>query len=173
MLTVVSRALLFLSAFSPLFAIWALKGWGTPAFWVFCGLTVLGIGGTFIVLKIVLNTEGSPRIVNNAEARNSDVAAYVVTYLIPFLTASLQSWTDWVSVGLFILILFSLYVGSDLIGINPVLALAGITLYRVSLDREEPAWMLSRFRPSAGKDVVATKLLADVYIALRRVEHDR
>ena len=105
----------------------------------------------------------------STEPRQSDTAAYVVTYLFPFVAAPTNSVQDWLTYLVFIGILLALYVSSDLISINPLLALGGLRLYRVDLDRVGSVWLLSHFRPVAQSELSVSQLVEGVYVAIRAV----
>jgi hypothetical protein len=168
-LTFLSRVLLFLSAFAPLFFIWGLHAWPSPGAYAFLVLVVIGVIGTLFVVRSTRQDEGRTMRLMSAEPRQSDTAAYVVTYLFPFVVAPTNSVQDWLTYLVFIGILLALYISSDLISINPLLALRGLRLYRVDLDRAGAVWLLSDFRPVAETELCVNQLVEGVYVAIRVV----
>jgi hypothetical protein len=164
LLTFLSRLLLFLSAFAPLFFIWCLRTWPSGIAWAFIVLVLLGVGGTALVVIVSRRDEGEVVKLTRVEGHQSDVAAYVVTYLIPFVTAPLVTPQDWIAVVVFLLLLLALYVTSDLLSVNPLLSLAGLRLFRVEFD-SRTAWLLAA-RPKTGTDLTVVQLSDGVYVAL-------
>jgi hypothetical protein len=165
-LTLPARFLLFLSAFAPLFFIWTLRAWPGLIAWAFLLLVIVGLVGTALVVIVARRDEGQPVHLTQVEARQGDTAAYVVTYLIPFVTAPVVSIQDWVAIAVFLLLLTALYVTSDLISINPLLALAGFHLYRVEFD-SRVVWLLSG-KVKAGSDLAVAQLAESVYVEVTR-----
>jgi hypothetical protein len=168
-LTLFARILLFISAFTPLFVIWALRVWPSPGAVIFVLLGVIGAIGAGAVIFVTHSDEGQPTQIDSVEERQSDVAAYLVTYLIPFVTAPVQTVQDWLAVTVFVSLLLVLYVTSDLISINPLLALAGLTLYRVKLRDLGAGWLLSEFRPTLGSALSVAQMADAVYVSIRKL----
>jgi hypothetical protein len=124
---------LFLSSYSPLFALVAIRSIGTSAVLAITSalLALAGIFGTVLFLFAVRQkTPGSYDLLE-VENRDSDVAAYAATYLLPFLTVFSGTWEDLASLAGFVLILGIVYVRSRLIYINPLLSLLGFRLWKV------------------------------------------
>jgi len=124
---------LFLSSYSPLFLLVALRTIGTSDILALgCGvLTFLGLVGTYLFL-----TTGKKKGTRNyqlaaVENHDSDVAAYTATYLLPFLTVFSGTWQDITSLAVFVVIFGIVYVRSRLIYVNPMLSLLGFRLWRV------------------------------------------
>jgi hypothetical protein len=166
-LTPLARTLLFFSAFSPLFAIWALRAWSLIS-WVLIALTVVGIIGTIVVMRMARRDEGDSSEIVSIESRDADVAAYVVTYLVPFVTTAAQSWQDWLAMILFVIILFVLYTSSDLLAVNPLLALRGLRLYRAQTRPQGRLWLLGPQGIREGEGVAVAPLYGGVHIVIRR-----
>ena len=94
-------------------------------------LTLLGCAGTAAFLWAARRKTAGDYQLIEVENRDSDVAAYAATYLLPFLTVFSGSWQDVASLAAFIAIIGLVYVRSRLIYVNPVLALLGFRLWRV------------------------------------------
>lgn len=168
-MTLLSRALLFLSAFLPLWVVWALRAWPSSILWLFVALFVGGIVGGAVVLWAAYKQEGESSHVTDVVPRQSDIAAYLVTYLVPFVAVPTASLTDWAVAALFVGLIFLVYLQTDLIAFNPFLPIfrPGIRLYRVELDDHGLAWLLSDIRPAVGVDLDLAQLVDGVFIALR------
>lgn len=141
MLTMLARTLLFFSAFAPLFAIWALRAWSVVS-WVFLALALVGIAGTVVIVRLARVDEGDSSEILTIESRDADVAAYVVTYLVPFVTTSARTWQDWLAMIAFVAVLFVLYTSSELLAVNPLLALRGLRLYKADATPQGRIWLL-------------------------------
>jgi hypothetical protein len=166
-LTLLARTLLFFSAFSPLFTIWALRAWSSVS-WVFIALAAAGVIGTIGVLRTARRDEGDPSEILSIESRDADVAAYVVTYLVPFVTTAAQTWQDWLAMILFVIILFVLYTSSDLLAVNPLLALRGLRLYRAKTRPQGRLWLLGPRGLRAEEAVDVAPLYGGVYLVIRK-----
>jgi hypothetical protein len=94
-------------------------------------LTLLGCAGTATFLWAARRKAAGDYQLLEVENRDSDVAAYAATYLLPFLTVFSGAWQDVASLAAFIAIIGLVYVRSRLIYVNPVLALLGFRLWRV------------------------------------------
>jgi len=94
-------------------------------------LTLLGCAGTATFLWAARRKAAGDYQLLEVENRDSDVAAYAATYLLPFLTVFSGAWQDVASLAAFIAIIGVVYVRSRLIYVNPVLALLGFRLWRV------------------------------------------
>jgi hypothetical protein len=65
--------------------------------------------------------------------KGGDVAAYVVTYLIPFLDVRFDDLAQMLSLLVLFVSIGLVYVNSNLIYVNPVLSALGFHLYEVEL----------------------------------------
>jgi len=63
----------------------------------------------------------------------SEVLGFIVTYIIPFVTFNINTWQDWASLILLLVVVAILYVNSSLIYVNPVLAILGWHTYAVTV----------------------------------------
>jgi hypothetical protein len=124
---------LFLSSYSPAFLIIAVRSfdnsWGL--FWVALGLTATTAGAFLIFIKVVRG--GGPFLgkIEEIDSRDSDLAAYVATYLLPFVLVPSATVQDVIALGLFLFFIGLLWVNSGMIYLNPLLSLAGYRLFMV------------------------------------------
>ena len=126
---------LFLSSYSPAFLILAVRSvnhsW--TLFWISVGLTVLS-AGTFLLFIRVARRGGPFRAtVESVEPRDGDLAAYVATYLLPFIVVFGATLQDVIALGLFLFFIGLLWVNSRAIYLNPLLALIGYHVYVVQV----------------------------------------
>lgn len=147
-MTSFAQALLFLTSYSPLFAIFGLLdtfGSGTPA--IVC-LAVAALGATLLPVLFAIDRDTSPQTlrVTTASPRDSDVLAYIASYLVPFASVSADTARQRIAIGLFILLIGVLYVRAELFYINPLLALVGYRTYAVQTPAGTPVVLLCRRR---------------------------
>jgi hypothetical protein len=126
-------ALLFLSSYSPLFLLLGLRSYGKSdaIFGLACvalGLSIIGLA--LFAFAAATRSSEEHRLLS-VEPSDGDVAAYAATYLLPFLAIFGAGWRDVLALGLFVVFIGILYVNSQMIFVNPVLAVMGYHLYRV------------------------------------------
>lgn len=126
---------LFLSSYAPAFVILAVRAYGRSElmFWAAIGLLLVSVAAFLLFLNVV--RRGSPfrAEVEEVEPRDADMAAYVATYLLPFLTVTGANAQDVAALGLFLFFIGVLWVGSGLIYLNPLLSLAKVHIYVVTV----------------------------------------
>jgi hypothetical protein len=126
---------LFLSSYSPAFLILAARSVDRSCamFAISLGLSI-GSGGIFL-LFIRFARAGAPykAEILEVEPHDADLAAYVATYLLPFIVVFNASAQDVVALGLFLFFIGVLWVNSGMLYLNPLLALRGYHVYLVQL----------------------------------------
>jgi hypothetical protein len=127
----VGRWLLFASSYSPLFALTAIRlDAGVVRTVLYC-LAAFGAGGLAVVVAAAWRILPRERSFVVVEDRGADVAGYLVTYLVPFLTVSDPTTRDVVAYALFLGLVGVVYVRSSLIGVNPLAYLFRFRLFSV------------------------------------------
>jgi hypothetical protein len=161
---------LFLSSYSPAFLILAVRSIDRSCtmFAVSLGLSV-GSGGLFL-LFVRFAKAGAPyeAEVVEVEPHDADLAAYVATYLLPFIVVFGASVQDVVALGLFLFFIGVLWVNSEMLYLNPLLALRGYHVYLVQLravgaeagSRGTRSFLLSRSRDLRLADTVRADTIA-------------
>jgi hypothetical protein len=152
---------LFLSSYAPAWLILAVRSFhrSTLLFWVSIGLAAVSAGA--FLLFIWLARQGGPfeATVDEVEPRDAELAAYVATYLLPFVVVFGAKFQDVLALGLFLLFISLLWVNSGMVYLNPLLALIGYHVYVVRItpiggtsDRVSRSFLLSHesdLRPGA------------------------
>ena len=126
---------LFLSSYSPAFLILAVRSIDRSCTLFVISLTLaLGGGGLFIAF-VRFAKRGGPynAVVLDVEPHDADLAAYVATYLLPFVVVFGARVQDVVALGLFLFFIGILWVNSGMLYLNPLLALRGYHVYVVRL----------------------------------------
>ena len=136
--------LLFLGYLLPLFIIGLLfyiQPFYIVQFLFFLGLLIISAIGAYywkIAIKETVRYNRDARkdktIIKRVEDRGSIYTVYIVTYIsvLPLLSKSLAGL---VSFGVILLIAYSLYINSDMLFYNPILALFGYRFYRVEIEQ--------------------------------------
>jgi len=176
---------LFLSSYLPLFVLVGVRSVGESTAVVrLCA--VLGgaaIIGTAVFLFTAYKRSEVDVVVRAGDSRDPDVAAYLATYLLPFVTVFTGRWQDIVSLACFVAVLGIIYVRSRLIYINPTLALIGYHVARIipatpgteGDDRVRwPRYVLTRNRQlTAGEQIRAHEVAPDLLIVSLNDDVDR
>lgn len=88
--------------------------------------SVLMIGGVFGYGQTLSKIEevaknGNPITVNEVKNKNNELVGYIVTYIILFLFQYFNGWIECFSVLFLMVIIYSIYINSSLLLINPLL----------------------------------------------------
>ena len=133
--------LLFLSAYSPVFVLLALRAYDRACPVVVLALVLLAAAavGVGALLYSLRHTEPQRMRLVSVEQRDGDLAGFLVAYLLPFVGVLASDWRDVVAVAIFIALIGLVYVNSRLIYVNPLLALFGyhLVLIRATTDPNE------------------------------------
>lgn len=125
---------LFLSAYIFLFLILTIKNYPTLNLWPFLGLIV---GYCMIIWALVLidtkSDDGDYYNVLKVDNRTHESLNYLAPYLVAFLNFDLTKGQDLAVLILFLFLIFVVYLKSDLIYTNPILALLGVNIFRIDV----------------------------------------
>jgi hypothetical protein len=141
-------ALLFLSAYSPVFLLLGLRAYDRACAIVILSLILLGLAaaGIVVFLLVAHRSQKQRMTVVTVEQRDGDLAGFLVAYLLPFVGVLASDWRDVLAISLFICFIGLVYVNSRMVYVNPLLALFGyhLILIRATTDPEgRPAEALS------------------------------
>jgi hypothetical protein len=141
------RTLLFFSSYAPLFVILGCRFWASSSFdenrwalWLLFGIPILAllslIGAFFWWVR---TSSPVTARVTAIQRKDSEVMAYVVTYLLPFVAIDFdkpgkQIATDGATFLALVAMLALVYVNSNLIHINPTLNVFGYHVYEVETE---------------------------------------
>lgn len=134
MLSWAVKVLLFLSSYLPLWLIlvlFHLSDWGAYL-WLPVAGAVLGCVGLAALIYWTRTTLREPKFtVADCTREGGDTVAYIVTYILPFATLVVSSLAEAIGVALLFIMILLVYVDSDMIYVNPILAAAGIRCFRI------------------------------------------
>lgn len=120
------RAQLFLSTYTPLFAILAIRFQGTMMKAVCAALAGLGfLYLIFVVYIVTRRAAGRTYVVESVDDASGEVAGYLATYLIPFVTVPSPSAADLWGYCILAVVIGVVFMRSELARINPTLYLLG------------------------------------------------
>jgi hypothetical protein len=126
---------LFFSAYLPLFLILAIKNWfNIYAFGIFV-FTLIYSGVWFVLIWLANRATAELFTVRKAESRINESLEYLVPYIISFIGFDLTKWQDVISLGILLVIVFAVYIRSDLLYINPLMACFGHSIYQVEVTK--------------------------------------
>jgi hypothetical protein len=132
---VLVRAQLMLSAYAPLFAILAVRFQGTTLRWVCGGLAIVGVLHLIISLWVAPHLVSSrPFPVSEVRDASSEVAGFLATYLLPFVTVPSPSRADIIGYVIFAVIVVAIFVRSNLAQVNPTLYLLGRRVVSITVN---------------------------------------
>jgi hypothetical protein len=126
---------LFLSSYSPAFLILAVRSLHRSTALFAGSLAIAVVSAGAFLLFVWLARQGGPfrAVVEDVEPRDGDLAAYVATYLLPFVVVFGATAQDVVALALFLFFIGLLWVNSRMVYLNPLLAMARYHVYVVRL----------------------------------------
>jgi hypothetical protein len=137
------RLRLLLSSYVPLFLLLAIRMDGTP---LRVTLLVIALAGALCARSVLhANQTQAPQPLRITMVRDegAQVAAYLATYLLPFLMVSNPTVPDLIAYAAFLGIVGLIFVRTDFLQVNPLLALAGYRLYQAESAEAWQGFVLS------------------------------
>lgn len=129
-----AKMVLFLSAYFPLFLILTIKNY--PNINLVIILLFIMAFSLFVWGLILMDSRKSPGEyykILNVENKTHESLNYLAPYLVAFLNFDLTKWQDITVLLIFLLIIFVVYMSSDLIYTNPILSFVKCKIYRVKV----------------------------------------
>lgn len=120
------RAWLFLSSYAPLFVILAIRFQGVTLKTVCAVLAGIGFSYLFLVVFVIARrAQARDYPVASLQDASGEVAGYLATYLVPFVTVPSPSAADLAGYCILALVVLAIFLRSELARINPTLYLLG------------------------------------------------
>jgi len=166
----VLRIRLFISSYAPLFAMLVIRFEDRTLQVVCAVIATFGVATLAMLLHRARRIQPDPHRIESVTDRGAEVAGYLATYLLPFLTVTEPSGRDLGAYFLFLLVVGVVYVQSEMVQINPLLY---VLLYRVWAVRTTDGWsgyLISRHTPRPNTTVLASRL-ANTLALEKRHEH--
>lgn len=143
--SLLSRTMLFLSSYAPLFTILAIRNWDDRyAAYGLLVLTVISMGWLLLFLRRALGLARVSIEITRATSRDGDIVSYIVSYLLPFLAIDFSRLADVASLAVLLVVIALLYVHSNLIYVNPLLAALGYHLAEIEESNGKVSILVSR-----------------------------
>jgi hypothetical protein len=148
--SVLARLVLFLSSYAPLLLLFAsLDSFGSDWSRLLCSIVaVASLIALFIYWRSIRSEPSAYKTtaIKSAAPRNLDVIGYFVSYVIPFAAAQESDVAGRLSLLFLFVVIAGFYFRNDLYYANPVLALAGIRVFDVVLENDQPILVLTHRR---------------------------
>lgn len=142
-----SRLLLFLSSYAPLLAILAIRNWDQRLIaFPLVGLALISIAWILGFLRVARGFAPVTVEVARSSSRDADVVSYIVSYILPFLAIDVAKLEDVLSLSVLLAVIALLYVHSNLIYVNPVLAALGYHLTELEENNGKVTTLISHQR---------------------------
>lgn len=140
-----SQLVLFVTSYIPLFVLIILKQMSEKESFLFWGglnidaiilclqkfglslfvflISVFGLLGSILTFKKLEkdSKNGDNVTIINIDNKNSESAGYIATYIVPFLSHSFDGWYELVAFIFLMIIIYNIYINSNMILINPIL----------------------------------------------------
>jgi hypothetical protein len=165
---------LFLSAYLPLFLILAIKTWFDVTAIVILLAVVLYSFVWFLMIWVRQKETTDSYNVVGVENKSKEALTYLVPYIIAFISFDMTKWQDLTALFVLMLLLFVVYVNSDLLYINPLLALFSYQVYQVEVKKiaagcDEKKWditVLSSEKIHVGDNLKVRDLSDNVFLGM-------
>lgn len=150
----IAKLALFATSYSPLFILIIIKqvydnweffcfgGWNVDAIKCFCSnflvsailfiFLLFGIIGCFLFLSRQKEKKGDPVMVTEVNNKNSESIGYIATYIIPFVFQSFNSIYEVFSILFILIIIYSIYINSNMLLINPFLNMFKYAIFEIT-----------------------------------------
>lgn len=165
MTEIARRSRLFLGSYVLLFVLLAIR---FQTWWLVIACSVLAAIGFLDMLRIVFRvthkTEAEPIRVAAVTDAGSDVAGYLATYLLPFLTVAEPNTRDVIAYFIFLVVTGLVYVRSEMTQVNPTLYVFGKRVVAITTDKGWSGHLVAASPPHAGDVIRAVSLNAAVRV---------
>ncbi len=172
--------LLFISAYSPLFVILAVKDFDFDETCNFKHPTAIYILLIFTAISLVLLFVSISQIkkgiavkVEKVSNRSVDLINYTIPYILSFFGFDLSKPGDVISLTIFLLIMLLLTIRSKSVFLNPILALVGYGLYDLeySFDgKREQRIIISKHELKTNEIYLIRSLTRFLYLTTEKIE---
>ncbi|KAB1068974.1 hypothetical protein F6U93_04260 [Tamlana haliotis] len=175
--------LLFISAYSPLFLILAVKDFDFDytcrfqhpfVIYVMLGLSILSVLILFLIIKF-MPRGNMPVVIKTVSNRSVDLINYTIPYILSFFGFDLSKYEDIISLAIFLTIMLVLTITSRSLFLNPILAFAGYGLYDIEYqfnERTKSIAVLSKHELKSGQKFYIKSLTRFLYLVKEKVKND-
>lgn len=162
------RCILFLCSYFPLWLIFAVLLFEKHTA-IAIVIVAIGLSSLIITWGYIRWAQGnlapSGEKLCDFSRRDTEVMSYIASYLVPFVTFALDTWQQVTALVIFLLVLLTVYVHSNMIYINPMLNLFGYHLYEVEIEHSEhPYYYIARRRLIRGEKIQFVRVSDDILL---------
>jgi hypothetical protein len=165
-----TKLILFLSSYLPLWLIFVIQFYskqnniGVVISVILGAISILGL---YVYLNLVRKLNKLQITVSLINRRDGEAMSYIVSYLLPFMALPSSNLGDFVSLGIFLIVLAVIYVNSDMLHINPVLNLMGWHIYEITKESGQICLLISRKKVKKGNCLDVAQIGDELYINFR------
>lgn len=135
---------LFLCSYAPLFLICGIRFETKWLSWLCYLLVIVSVVAGLSVVRATRKITPGDYVVMEVEDRGPEVAGYLASYLLPFVTVSQPTMSDLSGYVVFLCVAATLYVRSEMIQINPTLYLFGWKVLAITTSDNLSAYLLTK-----------------------------
>lgn len=172
---VLQKSILFLSSYSPVFALLAFQAEWANWWWLrvlLLALCVGGVGGLALILVLTRSKPLRRMRVRSRRDAGAESAAFLAGYLLPLITATVDSaYTAWATV-VYLLLAYIITVRSSLIQVNPILLVLGYRILALETAPEQETsqragsgYLVTRRDVRIGDIIRVRRFGGDVFVA--------
>ena len=112
--------------------------------WICLGIVCISIGT--ILLSFSKKVNGRSYKIKAIQDKNEQAVAYLMTYIIPFITIGNSETKEILATVLILIIISIIYIKLDLIYINPIMLVLGYYIYEIELENGTKRTFISNKR---------------------------
>lgn len=175
---ILASIIIFISAYSPLAIILAIKDFNKEILWFdnpktiisILAIALISIGFLFLLMKLF--AYGQEIKIRSVSNRSSELVNYTIPYMISFFGFDMHKGADLISFVIFMTLLCLLTIKTQSIFINPILAVIGYGHYNVEYEENgnmKEAIFLSKIKLTKGANYRIDKLTDYTFIIISEV----
>jgi hypothetical protein len=157
---------LFLSSYAPLFVLFGIRLSDTTLMLELIAFGIVSASWVPVAFREArrIQPRAQAAAIMSVSNRGGEVAGYLVTYLLPLLTVTTPTSSDWLAYTLFVALVGVIYVRTDMIHINPLLYLFGFRVFDVVLEGGQQYLVITRRNLVSGDSIQAAPLRSNLII---------
>ncbi|WP_141564314.1 hypothetical protein [Mycolicibacterium palauense] len=161
---VLTKPLMFLSSYAPLFGMLAIRFEDSQLRILFGVLAFAGLMLLPLILAIYKTSAPADYTICAIDPAGNGASAYLAGYLLPFLTTSNPTTPDLAAYGLFLVVAYLVHIRTDMIQVNPTLFVFGWRVYAFTDTNGLRGHLVCRTRVLVGDDIVAYRISDDLLL---------
>jgi len=138
--------------------------------WLSIGAMTVSIISLIAIFVGLYSTEGTLLRITRTRPAGAEAAAYLGTYILPFIAIPSPDIWDMVTYGVFFVVAGAIYARTSVILINPMLFLAGFRILEFDDSKVSSGFLVTRSDVKVGDKVSASRYSSDVWLA-KKVHH--